>query len=106
MSVALLDPHGVRKSTLAAEIWRSLNFPVHSVHTGPWKSGLTPSRTAVRPTLLGWSVARRWIEIGLRLPKAWRGYLVAKLHQAAGHVVIFDPYVYDALVRRVLRAVC
>jgi thymidylate kinase len=48
--------------------------------------------------LLGWSVARRRIEIGLRLPKAWQGYLVAKLHQAAGRVVIFDRYAYDALV--------
>jgi thymidylate kinase len=98
VSVALLGPHGVGKSTLVAEIRRSFHFPVRSVYMGLCNSAPTPARTAVRPTLLGWSVARRRIEIGLRLPKAWRGYLVAKLHQAAGRVVIFDRYAYDALV--------
>jgi thymidylate kinase len=98
VSVALLGPHGVGKSTLVAEIRRSFHFPVRSVYMGLCNSAPTPARTAVRPTLLGWSVARRRIEIGLHLPKAWRGYLVAKLHQAAGRVVIFDRYAYDALV--------
>jgi thymidylate kinase len=38
------------------------------------------------------------MEIAGRMPKAWGRYLVAKHHQLLGRMVIYDRYVYDALV--------
>ncbi|HEU5438895.1 MAG TPA: glycosyltransferase family 9 protein [Ktedonobacterales bacterium] len=99
LSVALLGPDGAGKSTLAAEIQRTFHFPVRSVYMGLWKSGRAHPDAAAKPHPRGllWP-ARRGLEIIGRLPKAWRCYLVARCHQVLGRMVIFDRYVYDALI--------
>ncbi len=94
--MALLGPDGAGKSTLAAEIQRSFHFPVRLVYMGLWKVG--QSRAAAPLRRPGLRILGRALEIAGRLPKAWRGYLVAQYQQALGRVVIFDRYVYDALV--------
>jgi ADP-heptose:LPS heptosyltransferase/O-antigen/teichoic acid export membrane protein/GT2 family glycosyltransferase/thymidylate kinase len=96
VSVALLGPDGAGKSTLAAEISHRFHFPVRSVYMGLWKSG-RPESEANRQHPVAWIVGRG-IEIAGRMPRAWGRYLVAKQHQLLGRMVIFDRYVYDALM--------
>jgi ADP-heptose:LPS heptosyltransferase/GT2 family glycosyltransferase/O-antigen/teichoic acid export membrane protein/thymidylate kinase len=96
VSVALLGPDGAGKSTLAAEISHRFRFPVRSVYMGLWKSGRAESE-ANRRHPVAWIVGRG-IEIAGRMPRAWGRYLVAKQHQLLGRMVIFDRYVYDALM--------
>lgn len=98
MSVALLGPDGAGKSYLAAEIRRSFYVPVRSVYMGLWKSGPERPGDNGGPKSAGMWLLRRGLEITGRLPKAWSRYLLAKYHQALGRVVVFDRYVYDALV--------
>ena len=98
VSVALLGPDGAGKSALTAEIQRSFYFPVRSVYMGLWKSGRTRTDSAVNRQIRGLWLARRGLEISGRLPKAWMRYLVAQYHRALGRMVIFDRYVYDALI--------
>jgi hypothetical protein len=87
LSVALLGPNGVGKSTLAAGLQRSFRFPARSVYMGLWKgeAGQRPSLTS-----RGLAIAGRPFSI-------WWRYLTAQYHQALGRLVIFDRYVYDAL---------
>jgi ADP-heptose:LPS heptosyltransferase/thymidylate kinase len=96
VSVALLGPDGAGKSTLAAEISRRFHFPVRSVYMGLWKSGRTESELSRQHPVR--RIATRGMEIAGRMPKAWGRYLVAKHHQLLGRMVIYDRYVYDALV--------
>jgi ADP-heptose:LPS heptosyltransferase/O-antigen/teichoic acid export membrane protein/thymidylate kinase len=98
VSVALLGPDGAGKSTLAAEIQHSFYFPVRSVYMGLWSSGRARTGSAVMLHFPGMRLAGRGLEIGARLPRAWWQYLVGRVHQLAGRVVIFDRYVYDALI--------
>jgi ADP-heptose:LPS heptosyltransferase/GT2 family glycosyltransferase/O-antigen/teichoic acid export membrane protein/thymidylate kinase len=96
VSVALLGPDGAGKSTLAADISHRFYFPVRSVYMGLWKSGRAESE-ANRQHPVAWIVGRG-IEIAGRMPRAWGRYLVARQHQLLGRMVIFDRYVYDALI--------
>lgn len=96
VSVALLGPDGAGKSSLTAEIRRTFHVPVRAVYMGLWKSG--KPATGAKPSLPGMWIARRGFEISGRMPKAWWRYLVAQFHQTLGRVVIYDRYVYDALV--------
>jgi O-antigen/teichoic acid export membrane protein len=86
-SLALLGPNGVGKSTAAAELQRSVPFDVRIVYMGLWK---TPTRLRARP----WKL----VEIAIRPVRIWWRYLRAQYHQARGRVVVFDRYVYDALL--------
>jgi thymidylate kinase len=54
---------------------------------GLWK---TPTRLRARP----WKL----VEIAIRPVRIWWRYLRAQYHQARGRVVVFDRYVYDALL--------
>ena len=88
LSVALLGPDGAGKSTLAAAIQHSFIFPVRLVYMG-----LTGG-------LLRYIA---WLHIpGLvmlcRLLVFWGRYLRAQYHQVRGRVVVFDRYIYDAMV--------
>ncbi len=88
LSVALLGPDGVGKSTLTASLQGSFYFPVRSVYMGLWQ------RKARRVAWLhvpGWEIASRPFVI-------WGRYLKARFHQALGRLVIFDRYTYDALL--------
>jgi thymidylate kinase len=86
-SVALLGPDGSGKSTLAHGIESAFYFPVRLVYMGLWPSNEAPH-----------SIAAHGLRILLRPFTVWRRYLTALLHRAFGHMVVFDRYVYDALL--------
>jgi hypothetical protein len=81
VSLALLGPNGVGKTTVAAGLQR--DFPLGStvVHMGLWK--------AVNPR----SGAAEVVTRPLRL---WGRYARANYHQGRGRLVIYDRYVYEA----------
>jgi O-antigen/teichoic acid export membrane protein len=87
MSLALLGPNGVGKSTAAAALQRSLPFEVRIVYMGMWK---LPDKERGRVAVV--------MEIATRPLRIWHRYLKAQYHQLRGRVVVFDRYVYDALL--------
>ncbi len=87
MSLALLGPNGVGKSTAAAALQRSLPFEVRIVYMGMWK---LPDKERGRVAVV--------MEIATRPLRIWHRYLKAQYHQFRGRVVVFDRYVYDALL--------
>ncbi|GAA2344926.1 nucleotidyltransferase family protein [Dactylosporangium salmoneum] len=87
LSVALLGPDGSGKSTLAAGIQSAFYFPVRRVYMGLWPSSESPV-----------SVAAHGLRILLRPFTVWRRYLTALRHRVLGRAVVFDRYVYDALL--------
>jgi O-antigen/teichoic acid export membrane protein len=85
VSLALLGPNGVGKSTAAAGLQRSLPFDLRIVYLGLWKASMKPrGRIATG------------IEIATRPLRIWARYLSAQYHQFRGRVVLFDRYVYEA----------
>jgi thymidylate kinase len=87
VSVALLGPDGSGKSTLAAGIQSTFYFPVRQVYMGLWPSREAPG-----------SAAAQGLRVLLRPFTVWRRYLAALRHRTLGRVVVFDRYVYDALL--------
>ncbi len=87
LGLALLGPNGVGKSTAAAELRRSLPFEVRVVYMGMWKMSVKPRRPAAA-----------MVEIGVRPFRIWGRFVVARYHQLRGRLVVFDRYVYDALL--------
>jgi thymidylate kinase len=87
ISVALLGPDGAGKSTLARGIQSSFYFPVRCVYMGLWAR-----REAVssKPLLV--------LEIAFRPLVIWRRYLESLRHRTLGRLVVFDRYVYDAML--------
>jgi thymidylate kinase len=85
--VALVGPNGAGKSTAAAGLRASLPFDTRILYMGLWKAS---TRRPGRARAIG-KVATRplWI---------WRRYLAAQYHVLRGRVVIFDRYVYEALL--------
>jgi thymidylate kinase len=88
LSVALLGPDGAGKSTLAEGIESSFRFPVRRVYMGLW---------ARRETVSG--TRRVVLEVALRPLVIWRRYLGSLSHRARGRLVVFDRYVYDAMLQ-------
>lgn len=87
-TVALLAPDGAGKSTLATNVRKSYYFPARSVYMGLYQSNGHKSNGV---HIAGMGLARRVL-------RQWTGYLVGRLHQARGRLVIFDRYCYDALL--------
>ena len=87
LSVALLGPDGAGKSTLAQGVEKSFCFPVRCVYMGLWQR---------RETVSG--AHRVVLDVALRPFVVWRRYLASLGHRAIGRLVIFDRYVYDALL--------
>jgi thymidylate kinase len=88
LSVALLGPDGVGKSTLAESVSRSYYFPSRLVYMGMW------SRDETDPSGLPAAILQ-----ALRRPfRVWRRYAMALYHQTRGRLVIFDRYTYDAVI--------
>jgi len=87
-TVALLAPDGAGKSTVAAGLQKSFFFPVRSIYMGLYQ------KNAPR------SAQRRTPGLGLigHLFTQWRRYLTARYHQARGRLVVFDRYIFDALL--------
>jgi thymidylate kinase len=86
-SVALLGPDGAGKSTVAHGIQSRFYFPVQRVYMGLW---------ARRESLSGRH--RVVLEVALRPLVIWRRYLGSLRHRARGRLVVFDRYVYDAML--------
>jgi thymidylate kinase len=87
VSIALMGPNGVGKSTAAAGLQGSLPFDSRILYMGIWKaSSGGPGGT------------RRVWEIATRPLRLWSRYLVAQYHQSRGRLVVFDRYVYEALL--------
>jgi thymidylate kinase len=85
VSLALLGPNGVGKSTAAAGLQRYLPFDLRIVYLGLWKiSNQRRGRAAAA------------LEIAARPFRIWLSYLTAQYHQLRGRVVVFDRYVYEA----------
>lgn len=86
-SVAVLGPDGAGKSTVADGIQDASMFPVRRVYMGLYQKRQKRAEHA----LPGLGFARL-------LLTQWSRYLTARYHQAAGRLVIFDRYAYDALL--------
>lgn len=88
LTVALLGPDGVGKSTLLAGLAAAYPLPVRQIYLGMWQGVGGPGYTwlhavgaiLVRPFRVWWRVAR-----GLG-------------HAARGRVVVYDRYTYDAFL--------
>ena len=89
LSVALLGPDGVGKSTMASELARTFFFPVRSVYMGLYGAG--PGGRAPRG-LAG------------RVVRQWMGYARATYHRRRGRLVVYDRFGYDVLLRSPRRA--
>jgi O-antigen/teichoic acid export membrane protein len=87
ISLALLGPNGVGKSTAADALRLSFPFESRVVYMGIWKA-------ADRGRGRAMTVA----EILARPLQIWRRYLVAQYHLLRGRLVVFDRYVYEALL--------
>jgi thymidylate kinase len=88
VNVALLGPNGVGKSTAARSLQRSLPFESRVIYMGVWKS--SARRSGGRGRQIG--------EIATRPLRIWLRYMFAQYHQSRGRVVIFDRYVYEAML--------
>ena len=87
-SVALLAPDGAGKSTLVEGIQGRFFQPVHAVYMGLYSKDARRSRDRAIP---GLGVSRH-------LVAQWRRYFSARYRQAAGQLVLFDRYTYDAML--------
>jgi thymidylate kinase len=85
VNLALLGPNGVGKSTAAAGLQRTFPFESRVVYMGVWKAA-------------GGSPVRAVMEVLARPARIWSHYLRAQYHQLRGRLVIFDRYVYEALL--------
>jgi thymidylate kinase len=87
ISVALLGPDGAGKSTLAGGIASAFYFPVWRVYMGLWQADQARQ-----------GMVAQGLRILLRPMVVWRRYLASVRHRAFGRTVVFDRYVYDALL--------
>jgi thymidylate kinase len=88
LSVAVLGPDGAGKTTLIKNIQESFILPVRSVYMGLTGGLLRYIAYLHVPGL---------VFLGRLLVFWWR-YLFAQYHQALGRLVLFDRYIYDAMV--------
>jgi thymidylate kinase len=88
LSVALLGPDGAGKTTLMTSIQGSFMLPVRPVYMG-LTGGLL--------RYIGMLHLPGIVFLG-RLLVFWGRYLLAQYHQARGRLVVFDRYIYDAMV--------
>ena len=88
LSVALLGPDGAGKTTLITGIQTSFLLPVHPVYMG-LTGGLL--------RYIGMLHVPGIVLLG-RLLVFWGRYLLAQYHLVRGRLVVFDRYIYDAMV--------
>jgi thymidylate kinase len=87
LEIALLGPDGVGKSTAAKGLQQTFPFETRIVYMGLWKTATgLHGRISTVAEILARPV---WI---------WSRYLLAQYHQLRGRLVIFDRYVYEALL--------
>ena len=88
LSVALLGPDGVGKSTLVAGLTQTYPLPVRTVYMGMWQGADRPGRTRLDAA----------VAIVVRPFRVWARVARAAVYVARGHLVLFDRYTYDALL--------
>jgi len=88
MTVALLGPDGVGKSTLVEGLTAASPLPVRTIYMGMWQGAGRPGYTRLDAA----------VAILLRPLRVWWRVAVAAAHVARGRLVIFDRYTYDALL--------
>jgi thymidylate kinase len=88
LTVALLGPDGVGKSTLAAGLGPDCPLPVRTVYMGMWQGADRPGRTRRAAA----------VAVLVRPLRVWGRLAVAAAHVARGRLVLFDRYTYDALL--------
>jgi hypothetical protein len=86
ISVVLLGPNGAGKSTVAARVLATYPAPARLCYLGLWKQ-VRPAG----PVLAG-------LRVLARPGVVWARYATSLRHRAAGRLVLFDRYVYDALL--------
>jgi thymidylate kinase len=87
-SIVLLAPDGAGKTTLSDRLKENSYFPVNSIYMGLYQKKERFNNKRSVPGL----------KPVIRLIKIWQNYLKARYYQACGHMVIFDRYIYDALL--------
>ncbi len=88
MTVALLGPDGVGKSTLVAGLGADCPLAVRTVYMGLWQGADRPGRTRLAAV----------VAVLVRPLRVWGRVAVAAAHVARGRLVLFDRYTYDALL--------
>ena len=88
LSVALLGPDGVGKTTLLAGLTAAYPLPVRQIYMGMWQGTNRPDYTRLHA--IGAIVARPF--------RVWWRVAQAAVHVWRGRVVVFDRYTYDALL--------
>lgn len=88
VSVALLGPDGAGKTSLARHLQTSFIFPGRYIYMG-LTGGRLPQVARLRHPLL---------VVPGRVGIFWWRYLMAQYHLARGRIVVFDRYVFDAMV--------
>ena len=88
LTVALLGPDGVGKSTLLAGLAASYPVPVRQIYMGMWQGAGRPGYTRLH------AVAA----IVLRPFRVWWRVACGAVHARRGRLVVFDRYTYDALL--------
>ncbi len=88
MTVALLGPDGVGKSTLVAGLGADCPLAVRTVYMGLWQGADRPGRTRLDAV----------VAVLVRPLRVWGRVAVAAAHVARGRLVLFDRYTYDALL--------
>ncbi len=88
LSVAVLGPDGAGKTTLISNLQSSFILPVRSVYMGLTGGLLRYISYLHLPGLVRIS----------RFAVFWCRYLRAQYHQALGRLVLYDRYIYDAMV--------
>ena len=88
LTVALLGPDGVGKSTLLAGLAQTYPAPVRQIYMGMWQG-------AGRP---GYTCLHALAAIVLRPFRVWWRVACGAVHARRGRLVVFDRYTYDALL--------
>jgi thymidylate kinase len=83
MTVALVGPDGVGKSTLTEGIADRFAFPATRVYMGIHRGAGSDRRSRPLP-------------LPLRIPRQWLRYLRGRAATWRGHLVLFDRYAFDA----------
>ncbi|MGI8699379.1 MAG: hypothetical protein ACR2J0_09600 [Mycobacteriales bacterium] len=88
LAVALVGPNGVGKSTLARGLSDAFPLPSRVLYMGLWKERHGRSFRWLSPALA----------VLARPGRVWSLFLQAQYHQLQGRLVVYDRYVYDALL--------
>lgn len=88
LTVALLGPDGVGKSTLLAGLATAYPLAIRQIYMGMWQGAGQPGYTRLDAVCA----------ILVRPFRVWRRVACGALHVARGRVVVFDRYTYDALL--------